>query len=165
MFFFFCLTSWVFSRIQNAKKSKRTFLKTSVFRNNDINSNLILRHNIQSQNRLQNQIKFNHHDGKDDDDDDDDDDDKDKDKTDLQRFIKFAKSTTGILTLCIASASLIIIILLIVLCCRRCGVCARCPCCACCRCCGSKNAPSPAEQYGQVILNNEDDIDYGLESI
>lgn len=161
MFFFFCLISWIFSRIQDIKKPKRTFLKTTVFRNNEANSNLILRHNIQSQNKLPYRNKLGHHD---DDDDDDDDDDKDKDKSDLQRFIKFAKSTTGILTLCIAAASLAIIITLVVICCKRCGLCACCNCCACCHC-GSKNAPSAAEQYGQVILNNEDDIDYGLESI
>ena len=57
-----------------------------------------------------------------------------------------------------------IIIILIVICCRRCGLCVCCNCCKCCHC-GSKNAPSGVEQYGQVILNNEDDIDYGLESI
>lgn len=159
MFFFLCLTSWVYTKIQNVKKPKRTLLKTSVFRNNEINSNLIQRHNIQSLSRIPYQNEMNHHDDKDDDDDDDD----DKGKDGLHKFLKFAKSGTGILTLCIAGASLIIITILIVICCRKCALCVCCRCCACCHC--GNTAPSAAEQYGQVILNNEDDIDYGLESI
>lgn len=78
----------------------------------------------------------------------------------MEKFLDFAKSFKGILTFSLGGLGLIIIIVVIVLLCRKFGLC---KCCKC-RCC-MVNAQPGAEQYGQVILNNEDDIDYGLESI
>ncbi|OHT14230.1 hypothetical protein TRFO_15536 [Tritrichomonas foetus] len=97
----------------------------------------------------------------DDDDDDyyDDDDDDDDDDDFFEKFVDFAKTTNGIITLSCAGVALIIIVALIVFCCRKCA-----PCAKCCKCCGRNSQPIN-EQYGQVILDNNDEIDYGLESI
>ena len=108
MFFFFCLSSWVLSKIQNTKKPKQAFIKAPVFRNNEVNSNILQRNQIQSQSRILSQKEFTHHDKDDDDDDsDDDDDDNDKDMSDFERFLKFAKTTTGIVTLSVGSLAFI----------------------------------------------------------
>ncbi|OHT16680.1 hypothetical protein TRFO_41641 [Tritrichomonas foetus] len=74
------------------------------------------------------------------------------------KFFEFAQSTIGIIVLSCSGALIIIVIAVLAIYCRSNG----CP--SCCRCCSRQNQLA-TDQYGQVILNNDDDIDYRLDAV